>query len=327
MAAKKKSRRTKYAEGVDTATAGEVTRYVPSQIIVDHNRNQRFAPYDSPPEIAQWIGPKCCFTLAEIETRLADHLANGQMQPVEISKSNVGHPHLEFGFLRHSAFLLAEARDLLGQIPGARGRDFAGIKALAVPAAKSQADHAAKARRNHAENAARKELSPVDVAVYFKRQLDALREDGTSMSRPELAAQENCHVDRINRHLRLLSSLRPDELLAVHEGRVPMSQALKAASASGAGTSKGPRGANPGVPHGTARKRLAALEVTEMPETITPRDIMLARLMAGALDPADDSVPGDLRSFVAVLQVAPPKPSKPRKKAAQRPGEKLPDAT
>ena len=315
-------KRKKFAADVDTATGGELTRIVPSHIRCDHSNNQRFAPYDSPPEIAQWIGPKCCFPIAVIEERLASLLREGQITPIEVSRSGTGYPDLEVGYLRLAAFLLAEARCLMDQIPRAKGTTLTGIKALLVKPAKSQTDHADKARRNREENIARVELSPVDHAIYFKRRLAAIRDDGTSMTRAELSEEEKRSVDYINKHLRLFEVLSPEQLLEVHEGKIPMSKALKTASAQGKGGLPGPRGANPAIKHSAVQRALANVETRKPPSADLSHAQVLTLLsrLAGTQTSSDDELVESWIDFAdADKSVGKPakvdKPAKPKKLA------------
>jgi hypothetical protein len=328
-----KVKRKKFADDVDTSTGGELQRFRPSHIRSNHAENQRLAPYDAPDEIAQWLVPPgveyepgmrvaCCFTLEQIEARLKSLLTEGQINPVEVSMSGTKYPDLEVGNLRQCGFLLAEARGLLDQIPRAKGTACTGIKAIIVPRAKSQAERATKARRNRAENNEHQALSPVDHGLFFKRELEAIREDGTKKTVKELAAEEGCSVDYINKHVRLFKCLTPPQLLEVHEGKVPMSIALRRASKAGTGGNTGPRGSTPAIKHSAMQRALANVETRKPPSADLSHAQVLALLarLAGTQTSSDDELVESWIDFAdADKSVGKPakvdKPSKPKKLA------------
>jgi len=327
-----KTKRTKFAADVVSSTGGEARRILPSHIRADHGGNQRWAPYDTPEELVKFIGDKCCFQLATIEKRLASFKSQGQIDAVKVSVSGTGHPDLEVGFLRHCAFLLAEVRGEMDDIPGAKGTKLTGIRCELVKAPDSQEGQEQRRQRNYAENNERKDLTPVDRAIYFKRRLAALREDGSTMSRQELADEVDHHVDYVNRHLRLLSDLKPEELLAVHEGALPMSKALKAASNRGSGNSKGPRGGRKGVKHSNIARAVRQAQDRQPPtQALKPaRMVEVFAILSGEAEITDDTS-NHVRLWVdwvdADKSEEPSKPgTKPKKKKKapegieQRPG-------
>lgn len=319
--AAKKSNRAAFAEDVQASTGGELRRIRPSDIRADHQRNtSRWAAYDPPEELRNYFGDaKICFTEGQIEGRLASLLAEGQIDPVDVSISNTGHPDLVKGFLRHCAFLLAEVRGVLDAIPGAKGTTVTGIRAQVVAAPKTQADHAAIARRNLAENRERQEMTPVDLARYIKGRLNSYDDDGVPVSMQQVCAELGLKKRSVERYLQLFT-LRPDTLLAVHEGRLAMTAALKDASKHGEGTA---RGSNGGIGRKTMRRR----DRNERPShRLAPEQLdQLMDVVNGdilAADVTDDAVQAWVRYYDAP---APPRePKKPRKKPAPKPGEQRP---
>lgn len=310
-----RSKRPQFADEVLTATGGEIKRFLPSHIRVDHAANQRWAPYDTPEEIREWIGPRCCFTLAQIEKRLASLLSEGQLEDITVTISNTGYPDLAIGFLRHAAFLLAEARGLLDDIPGAKGIRFSGVRAKVIPAPKTQSEHRALARKNRAENMERQDLSPVDLGFNLKRALNEMDDEGRKPSSEEVAAEFGISKRTLDRYLQL-TTLAPEVLLAVHEGRKHMSAALSEASQRGAGSSRGP---NSGIQRKAMRRRARDAR----PETpLNPMQVdALIDLINGDVLPTD--VDDTVRAWIAYVNPPPPpkQSTKPKKKAPPKPGQ------
>jgi hypothetical protein len=264
-AAPAKSRRLQFAEEIKTSNV-EGTRFLPSQIRADHRRNTGrggWTPYDPPPELAAYFGDrKICFTMAQIEKRLASLLAEGQLEDLTVSIAGDKRPDLEIGFLRHAAFLLAEVRGVLDQIPGAKGPKFYGVRAKVVPAAKTQEEYDAASDRNFAENSERLGLSPVAFAFYIKRKLDMFNDNGEPLyTRLTLAKKLDIDARVLDRYMQLLKA-RPETLLAVHEGTLSMAAALKHMSDTGEG---GARGKRAGVSHKTMRKALRIADKRPLP--------------------------------------------------------------
>lgn len=256
-----KPKRPTFADDIEASTTGEIKMIKPSHIRADHNQNESrgWAPYEAPEEIRHLlVDGRCCFTLAEIEQRFASIMLEGQICEVEVIMGGDKRPTLTVGYLRHCAFLLAEVRGVLDQIPGMKGRTKHGIRAKIVPAPKTQEEYDRASDRNYAENSERLELTPVQFAFYLNRKLGMLDNDGKPLYTRQTLAQKLSASGReiskatIDRHLRLLKC-RPESLLAVHEGRMKMSEALKKMSDRGEGDS---RGSQPGIKRKLIRNAL-----------------------------------------------------------------------
>ena len=237
---KARSKRRGFAEDVVFATGGESQRFLPSSIRCDHTKNtSRWPAYPVPEELKDYlIGDKCCFTIEQIERRLLSLKSEGQITDIECSVSNTRHPSVTVGFLRLTAFLLAEARGELDQIPRAKGTSVTGIRARCITAPKDQNGWNSLARKNLAENNEREKMTAVDLAFYIRRQLKAQDNDGTPLTKEQVAADVGLKPTSLPRYAQLLS-LAPDVLLAVHEGRTSMAAALRQSSKDGTGTSRG----------------------------------------------------------------------------------------
>lgn len=312
-----RSKRPKFAADVLSATGGEVKRFLPSHVRADHAHNtSRWAPYDTPAELVEHLGPKCCFTLEQIEKRLASLLSEGQLEDVTVSISGDGYPDLVFGFLRHAAFLLAEVRGSLDTIPGAKGMKFAGIRAKVVQAPKTQADHAEIARKNLAENRERQEMSPVDLAFYAKRRLAAFDDEGNTPSREDVAKELGMSKRTLDNYIQLTSA-RPEQLMAVHTGMVSMSGLLSQMRDKGQGTA---RGRNPGVQRKAMRRRKPEQRPTNM---LSPPQIDALIDVINGDKPLAEVDDADVVQYVRYFDAPPePKPAKPKKKAPPKPGKK-----
>jgi hypothetical protein len=329
-----KSKRHTFASDIQVSTGGEIQRFRPSHIRADHGRNasRGWTPYDAPAEIAQWVSPKICFTLAEIEERLKSLLAEGQIDEVEVAIAGDKRADLQVGFLRHAAFLLAEARGLLDQIPRAKGREFAGIRAKVVAGPKNQSEYDAVSDRNYAENNERLTPSAVSFAFFLKRKLDAMGDDGQPLyTRPTLAAKYKLKERVLSRYLQLTTA-RPETLLAVHEGRMTMSAALGQMRDKGEGTARGKRTA---VPHSAIIRAIEHVEKRPLPRVgLDPKGmILLDRLLCG-LDRLSDETPANVKEWFvwksmpaeeakALAPEKPPRgePKPSNKKAPRKPGE------
>ena len=263
-----KNKRATFAENVQSSTGGEVKRILPSHIRADHaNNTSRWACYDPPDELRSYFGDnKICFTLEQIERRLASLLMSGQIDDVDVTISGTGQPDLVTGFLRHCGFLLAEVRGQLDQIPRAKGLHFAGIRANVIPSPKTQSDYAALARRNLDENRERQEMSPVDFAFYLKRRLDSYDDNGVTPTRKQVAEEVGISVRTIELKMQLLS-YKPTTLLAVHRGEISEAQAHRQAREKGEGTAKG---SLPGIARKAIRRRKPEARPSE---PLTPEQI------------------------------------------------------
>lgn len=316
-----KPKRPTFADDVEASTTGEIKMIKPSHIRADHRNNESrgWAPYEAPEEIKHLlVDGRCCFTLEEIEQRFASIMLEGQICEVEVSMGGDKRPTLTVGYLRHAAFLLAEVRGVLDQIPGMKGRSKPGVRAKIVPAPKSQDDWDRASDRNFAENNERLALTPVQFAFYCKRKLDMFNANGEPLYTRLTLAQKLSASGRdiskrtIDRHMQLLS-VRPEVLLAVHEGRMKMSAALKQQSEKGEGTATGKL---PGVP----RKVIRARNVDKRPAVaLTPEQTdTLVEVLIGdrSINDVDDDAIDVWHTYYTS-----PKP----KRAALKPGESLPN--
>ena len=265
-----RSRGAKYNEAAEYTTRGTTGALRPSGIWADHAENGRLQAYDTIPELVKFIGPKCCFSPAQIVKRLVSLLNEGQITPVEIYVTATGQATLVDGYLRHAAFLLAEVRGQLDRIPRAQGK----ILTLEIKQPKNADDWAAIADRNLAENREREPLTDADMAVWierrhaqlvrqFRKEDEALGEKKASGKATETIAERlKLSVSTIAKYRRL-AALKPSVLLAVHTGAMKMSAALSKASQAGEGTHTGPRA---GVPHKSMRLALKHAEKRPLPE-------------------------------------------------------------
>jgi hypothetical protein len=282
-----------------------------ASIKVDHRNNtSRAAIYDSPPELEPFIGPKCCFTLAEIEGFLNEPGGMkdvGQLQPIGVFLTKTGETHLVHGHFRHATLLLAHVRGVA--VPGAypaSGEKMIRAKCVTVTEPKSADDWRKIALRNAAENAITKRQSPVDIA-YLIRALSKLPDnDGNTPDLKTVAASmlPAMSYSQACRYLSLLE-LHPSKLVDVHEGRVKMSAALKAKSESGLGSAMGPR---PAIAIKAMRRAVGSASDRPPPDiTITGVDLPL--LLAGLIG---DKEIGELPEHVqqAIRFANCPKPEK-----------------
>lgn len=241
-----KSKRPTFADDVESSTTGEIKMIKPSHIRADHRNNESrgWAPYEAPEEIRHLLADgRCCFTLEQIEERLASVFLEGQICEVEVALGSDKRPTLQIGYLRHCAFLLAEVRGMLEQIPTSARTKVWGIRAKIVPAPKSQDEWDRASDRNYAENSERLQLTPVQFAFYIKRKLDMFDANGEPLYNRLTLAQKLSASGRsvsksvIDRHMLLLTA-RPETLLAVHEGKLKMSEAIKQMRQRGEGATR-----------------------------------------------------------------------------------------
>jgi hypothetical protein len=283
-----------------------------ASIKVDHRKNfSRGAIYDSPKELVPYIGPKCCFTLAEIEQRLngtGGLKQLGQLKPAMIFLTKTGEAHLVAGYLRHAALLLAHARGELN-VPGAcpaAGEKLIRIKCVTTTEPKSAADWRRIAAMNEAENAVTKQRSPIDIAYTIQALMSMRDGDGNVPELKDVAASlmPSVSTSQAYRYLSLLE-LDPVTQRDVHEGRVKMSAALKAKSESGLGSAMGPR---PAIAIKAMRRAVTSTSDRPPPDiTITGVDLPL--LLAGLIG---DKEIGELPEHVqqAIRFANCPKPEK-----------------
>lgn len=338
-----RSRGAKYNEAAEYTTRGTTGALRPSGIWADHAENGRLQAYDTMPELVKFIGPKCCFSPAQIEKRLTSLLNEGQITPVEIYVTATGQATLVDGYLRHAAFLLAEVRGQLDAIPRAQGK----ILTLEIKQPKNADDWAAIADRNLAENREREPLTDADMAVWIDRRHAQLvrqfRKDDETLGEKKangkateaIADKLKWSVSTVAKYRRL-AALKPSTLLAVHTGVIKMSAALSKASQDGEGTHTGPR---VGVPHKSVRLALKHAEKRPLPEQgLSSSEKMqeFLAVLAGEVS-LDDIEDEDVRAWVSAVSItgdeakalAPEKPPReaktPRAKAPRKsppkPGE------
>lgn len=327
----RKKRGEQYDEAAGHSTRGVTSAFLPSGIEADHAQNMRYMAHATMPELLQHLGPRCCFSPEQIEQRLRSLKSEGQITPVTVYPTGTGRATLVDGYLRHAAFLLAEVRGELDQIPRAKGK----ILAIEIKQPKSADDWAALADRNLAENRERAALSDTDLAFYVERRLpqlvralraadEALTEKAaTTLAVEQLAAKLGMSTRNVHRYRQLANS-KPATLLAVHNGTLTMSAALRKASESGEGNATGTR---PGIARKAIRRALASTTSRPLPKTVTTLSAEDAMLLAGAIvgEVDTDDLPKHVAALVRWLDApASPKEAKPKrqKKAALKPGEK-----
>jgi hypothetical protein len=274
------------------ATVRDALAYIPSKIRANHLRNYSREQFTTPPELKRYLGDVCSFTLAEIEERLASLKKHKQISPVNIYLTGTGDAFLARGYLRHAAFLLAEARGERDQIPGSGGK----ILCTLVTEPKSEADWLALAEANYAENTDIKSLTAVDKARYVSRLLMPVSEGGFGRTQ-EQALQAIGLTDKrqLDRYLRLLK-LPPDVRADVHFGRVTMSKALSGSTDKGEAGSPGERA---GIKHTSTRS--AHEHIVDRPAPtrgLNAEEMRLyTALCSGVLVMDEDEMPENLRAW------------------------------
>jgi hypothetical protein len=283
-----------------TGTHREAWAMIPSAVKANHLRNysRKGILYPTPPELVPYIGAQCCFTLAQIEARMESLLSRGQDTAVRVYLTLTGETHLVVGFLRHAAMLLAEIRGLLDKVPNAGGK----ILCLTVTEPKSIADWLKIADMNYGENTEQLGLSDIQKALYAESLMKGVIEGGFGLGPLEAAKHIGVDSERsLARYLRLLK-LPLDVILAVHEGRMTQSNALKASTNSGAAGSPGVRG------NMSVKKMRVAVEMRETNPppsvSLTPDEqIVLIRLIGGEqIEP--DQVPPNVKAWATWMQPA-----------------------
>lgn len=295
---------------------GKTRCILPSNILARHeNNSSRAALYDVTsqiPELAdsRALSDKFCFTLAQVETRLASLKAHRQITSVQVYRTKTGQANLGKGYLRHAAFLLAEARGELDQIPG--GKD--GIRVEFSEAPDSLEGHIEAAWSNHEENAERKDQTPIDIAFFLRVQ--CAQPDAT---RDSVAERIGMKSRQVARHLQLLT-LSLAVQLDVHEGRTTMVDALKVASERGDGTARGKRA---GVPLSQIKEAVRLLQsensthgadLIEADTVFTTEELVETLAWIAGVEGAEP--PDAIRAFV---EDTPAKVSKPRGRPKKAP--------
>jgi len=307
------------------ATVRDALAYIPSKIRANHKRNYSREQFKTPSELQPFLGDLCSFTLAEIEDRLASLKKHKQISPVNIYLTSTSEAFLTRGYLRHAAFLLAEVRGELDQIPGSGGK----ILCTLVTEPKSEADWLALAEANYAENTDVKSLTAIDKARYAWRLLAPTSEGGFGQT-VEQATQALGLTNKrqLDRYLRLLK-LPPDVRADVHFGKLTMSEALNGSTENGEAGSPGERA---GVKHKATRSAIEFKATRKPPTKGLNREEMelFAELYSGARS-LDATTPDSVRAWyewvspssdeIKAIKAA---ASPDKKKAAPKPGAALP---
>ncbi len=305
---------------------GAAAHILPSNILARHEDNSsRAALYDVQdkiPELAESgaLGDKFCFTLAEVEQRLASLKAHGQLTAVRVYRTNTGQATLGEGYLRHAAFLLAEVRGELDQIPNGKH----GIMLTRVEMPTTVEGRIAAAWSNHEENAERKDQTPIDIAFFLRVQ--CAQPDATRDSVAERIGMKRRQVDR---HLQLLT-LSLSVQLDVHEGRKTMAEALKVASERGEGAARGKRA---GVAISQIKRAIAALrapdskhgtDLIEADTVFTTEELVETLAWIAGVEGAEP--PDAIKSFVEDTPAKVSKPrGRPKKKVAPPKAASIPE--
>lgn len=312
-------RKPKTGEG----TSRDAGAFIPSAIHVDHRRNYSRELLSTPDELKPYLPDGCCFTLAEIEERLASMQKHTQIDAVSIYLTLTGDAYLVDGYLRHAAFLLAEVRGLLGTIPKSGGK----IRCDYVTEPKSEADWLALAERNYEENTARKGLSCVDKARYAAGLMAPPSEGGFGLTAEQAAQRIGLtNTRQLDRYLRLLK-LPPTVRADLRSGKITMSAALADSSKTGQAGSPGPR---PGIKSSTVKRALSHVAVRPLPTRgLSAKDTAaLLGIMTGAAEIAEDDMSDALAEWLRAINMpaeeaqalAAKADDKPRKKSPRKPG-------
>lgn len=341
----KKAKRPVFGGSVTAKTTGEVSMVLPSDIRADHTRNDSrggWAPYAAPDEIAELLNGPCGFTLAEIEQKLSSILLDGQISEIECYLDENGTPVVKIGYLRHCAMLLAEARGILASIPTTARTAVWGVRVKIVPRPKTQNDWDAAADRNYAENAEHLPPTPVQFAFYCKNKLAAFDSDGQALypTRKALAQKLSASGRRtvsermIAQHLQLLKA-HPSTLLAVHEGRMKMADALRQMKENGEVATRRSRASQrPAKPLAPAIIIRAIEHSDKRPppsKGLSAQDMLLCDRLVCGLDVVTDETPAIVREWFAWKAITsdeakalapekPPRDKTARKKAPLKPG-------
>lgn len=316
MSDKKRSGGQKRRPNTDTATVRDLHADLPSAIKVDHRSNSsRAAIYDSPPELAPYIGPKSCYRVEELEAFLNDPVeglfAVGLGQPVKCYLTKTGDAHLSVGFRRHAALLLAEVRGELHRVPGLGGK----ITYTTVAEPKTPADWARLDDLNRAENDQRKTRTPIDILYNVKYRLSLADDKGQTPTREQVADSLGISKRQLDRYMEL-DDLPPWQKIEVHEGRLSISAALAKKSEEGRGNSKGKR---PGIPHSAMQRAIAFMDERPMPAvTLGPDDVcLLFKRLVGEVEAKD--LTDAVLDLVAWLDCPKPERKKPDTDATSEP--------
>lgn len=309
--------RAGFATDVGAKRSYKAFTILPSKIKANHDNNYaRAAIYslaEQLPELADHPAlesERVCFTRDEVLERVASFQANSQRTAIKVWRTNTHVAYVAEGYLRHLAALFMEVTGELAKVSDMRD----GLRCEAEEQPKSPEDQVAAAWSNHAENADRKATSPIDDAWLCKR-LTAMQ-----VPRDEIAKRlgtrkrgdkrkQGVSKRTVDRLLSLLA-LPIDVQLAVHEGRVTVSAALKDASKKGQGTARGSNG-------GVSRRAIRRRSPNNRPSTkLTPEQIdELVDAMIGdkPIAEASDAV----AKWLSYLDAPKPprEPKKPRKKA------------
>jgi len=258
------------ADGVKFSSKNHTAlRVLASRIRADHETDNysraplyslahEFADLPAYAEHPAWCGMDgFCFTRAEVEERAASLLASGQRQEItchhrRISGGDV--PFVAEGFLRHAAMLLLEVRGCHVGVPEAAGGT---MRIVVKPEPKTAEAKLVALRGNVAENEVRKRTTPADCGRLCVR-LGVL-----GMTPKQIADELGKSPSWVQQHTRLVTKCAPDRVLAVHEGRMTLAQALAESSERGEGGSPGPR---TGVPVKAMRRALAQIDRRPLPE-------------------------------------------------------------
>ena len=299
---------------------GAAAHILPSNILARHEDNSsRAALYDVQskiPELAESgaLGDAFCFTLTEVEQRLASLKTHGQLTAVRVYRTNTGQATLGEGYLRHAAFLLAEVRGELDQIPG--GGKY-GILLTRVEMPKTVEGRIEAAWANHAETADRKTPPPIDIAFFLRVQ--CAQPDAT---RDSVAERIGMQSRQVARHLQLLT-LPLSTQLDVHEGRKTMAEVLKVASERGEGTARGKRA---GVALSQIKEAVLLLksETSEHGNALIEADVVftteeLVETLAWFAGIEGAEPPALIKSFIVDTPAKIPKPRGRPKKAPPEP--------
>lgn len=247
----------------------------------NYNDNVRFPPYT-------YKGNPCSFREEDV-LDLLETLPMEQHQPILVAVNPASRRHeVDDGFRRYFAMSLLRDRG----IECAHGYALLCTK---VPKLKSAQDHA-DALNRHGAMQSLKPFTPIDLAHYAEHLVSPLSKNGCGLTEDE-ARRRLCAMMQHNPHfrvdatateitaqqfqkLRRLTSLKADTKLAVHEGRLPWTSALSAASKRGEGNVRGPSG--PQAPRGFKPSEAVSLATSEafageVPEMV-PREQVIALL-------------------------------------------------
>lgn len=299
-------------EGVSGKTEMTVWSDIDS-IDVDYTKNTlRAALYE-------YDGKPCCFREEDIQD-LLESLPKKQLQPVVVVVNPATRRHeLVEGYRRYYTICVLRDRG----IPLPQGYCLWIVK---KPKDKDSAEARESALLSGAMNSV-KPPSVMDVAFYAERLTLPLVKGGHGLTSKEAAEKlgvvlmhspffrsDGCSEQTLQK-LKRLCTVSPDKRLAVHEGRMPWTRALKKASKEGDGNVRGPR-VTKGVKHSDMRSFGGSDSFSALvPENVT-RDDFLAIIRYAA--DASQSAP---EWFLAAMAAEKSPKSNPANEDANEPAK------